>query len=273
MTSPQQRNVGTYDEYLELPEFRDRGWRLVRENRLDPDLALGWSLHMPYELGDGHVVDAPGPVHTPKKGLKKMFGTDMAGTYRQMLANSWGVHDRDETLGTVQNLLEYAGDPGYRAMLPALRQLLTVPVGQRPGYLASIAEMVRGAVDDSVTDEQVVAEVNRVVGPFLVPESVLALPAALPPDTVGWDTARALRVLWMAHGAGFVTEQDAEPFVRAALDLTRQVYGSWREHADGFLVGRAQWVEAVDDSSLEYAGGMATALHHPDSPWVLTPLR
>jgi hypothetical protein len=233
MTSPQQSTATTYDEYLELPEFRDRGWHLVRENRLDPDLALGWSLHMPYELGD----------------------------------------DRDETLGTVQNLLEYAGDPGYRAMLPALRQLLTVPVGQRPGYLASIAEMVRGAVEDSVTDEQVVAEVNRVVGPFLVQESVLALPATLPPDTVGWDTARALRVLWMAHGAGIVTEQDAEPFIRAALDLTRQVYGSWREHADGFLVGRAQWAEAVDDGSLEYAGGLATALHHPDSPWVLTPLR
>lgn len=37
MPSPDGMTAQDYDEYLELPEFRDRGWRLVREHRLDPD--------------------------------------------------------------------------------------------------------------------------------------------------------------------------------------------------------------------------------------------
>ncbi len=77
----------------------------------------------------------------------------------------------------------------------------------------------------------------------------------------------------MAHGAGYITEEDAEPLVRGALEVTRQVYSSWREHADGFIVGRTQWTGMIDEGSFEYVGGMAISLNHPESPWATTPLK
>lgn len=190
-----------------------------------------------------------------------------------MLNGSWSVTDGKGALQTALALLNDAGDPGYRALRPTLSDLVTLPVAERGQHVDGIIAATRQAVDPEVPDEAVAAEVRRIVGPFLMEESVMALPSTLPVDTVDWDTSRALRILWMAHGAGCITEQDAEPLVRGALDITRQAYGSWLEHADGFIVGRTQWCETIDEGSFEYVGGMAIALHHPESPWVTTPLR
>ncbi len=275
MPSPNEMTAQSYDQYLELPGFRDPGYHLTRQNRLDPEVALGWSLSLPYEIGPDRVIDGPGPAPQPKKGLKKLFGGGGRGyesRYRQMLSGSWGVNDGQSALQTAHELLTGAGDPGYRALRSALSDLVALPVGERGQHLNGLIAATREVVDPEVPDEAVAAEVRRIVGPFLMEESVMALPSTLPVDTVGWDTARALRVLWMAHGAGYITEQDAEPLVRGALDITRQVYGSWREHADGFIIGRTQWCETIDEGSFEYVGGMAISLHHPESPWVATPL-
>ena len=273
MPSPNEMTAQNYDQYLELPGFRDTGYHLTRQNRLDPEVALGWSLSLPYELGPDRIIDGPGPAPEPKKGLKKLFGGGGdESRNRHMLNGSWSVTDGKGALQTALALLNDAGDPGYRALRPTLSDLVTLPVAERGQHVHGIIAATREAVDPEVPDEAVAAEVRRIVGPFLMEESVMALPSTLPADTVGWDTARALRILWMAHGAGYITEQDAEPLVRGALDITRQAYGSWREHADGFIVGRTQWCETIDESSFEYVGGMAIALHHPESPWVSTPL-
>lgn len=72
---------------------------------------------------------------------------------------------------------------------------------------------------------------------------------------------------WLHH------REDAEPLVRGASEVTRQVYSSWREHADGFIVGRTQWTGMIDEGSFEYVGGMAISLNHPESPWATTPLK
>ncbi|WP_376783588.1 DUF1266 domain-containing protein [Corynebacterium variabile] len=84
----------------------------------------------------------------------------------------------------------------------------------------------------------------------------------MPCGSCGWRTAPA-------------ASPNRTPSPRSAAPWTspRQAYGSWREHADGFIVGRTQWCETIDKGSSEYVGGMAIALHHPESPWVTTPLR
>lgn len=151
-------------------------------------------MSLPYELGPDRIIDGPGTAPQPKKGLKKLIGGGDEGRCRQMLSGSWEVTNREEALNTAHELLTYAGDAGYRALRPALTDLVQLPT-----------------------------------------------------DTVGWDTARALRMLWMAHGAGYITEEDAEPLVRGALEVTRQVYSSWREYADGFIVGRTQWTGMIDE--------------------------
>ncbi len=137
-----------------------------------------------------------------------------------MLNGSWSVTDGKGALQTALALLNDAGDPGYRALRPTLSDLVTLPVAERGQHVDGIIAATRQAVDPEVPDEAVAAEVRRIVGPFLMEESVMALPSTLPVDTVDWDTARALRILWMAHGAGCITEQDAEPLVRGALDIT-----------------------------------------------------
>ncbi|MDN5721781.1 MAG: DUF1266 domain-containing protein [Corynebacterium sp.] len=230
-------------------------------------------MSLPYELGPDRIIDGPGPAPQPKKGLKKLIGGGDEGRCRQMLSGSWEVTNREEALNTAHELLTYAGDAGYRALRPALTDLVQLPVPQRGQHLVGLIAATREAVDPEVPDEAVAAEVRRVAGPFLLEESVRALPSQLPTDTVGWDSARALRMLWMAHGAGYITEEDAEPLVRGALEVTRQVYSSWREHADGFIVGRTQWTGMIDEGSFEYVGGMAISLNHPESPWATTPLK
>lgn len=83
-----------YDQYLELPGFRDTGYHLTRQNRLDPEVALGWSLSQPYELGPDRIIDGPGPAPEPKKGLKKLFGGGGdESRNRHMLNGSWSVTD------------------------------------------------------------------------------------------------------------------------------------------------------------------------------------
>lgn len=94
------------------------------------------------------------------------------------------------------------------------------------------------------------AEVPRVVDPFLLPDAELALPARLPSDTVGWDVYRAMEVLFIACRARILSEKQAEPLVLSALELTRKTYRSWREHVDGFIVGRTVSFGTIDDSTL-----------------------
>lgn len=86
--------------------------------------------------------------------MKKLIGGGDEGRCRQMLSGSWEVTNREEALNTTHELLTYAGDAGYRALRPALTDLMQLPTA-----------------------------------------------------TVGWDTVRALRMLWIAHGAGYITEK------------------------------------------------------------------
>lgn len=173
-----------YDHYLELPGLRDTGYHPTRQNRLDPEVVLGWSLSLPYELGPDRIVDGPGPALEPKKGLKKLLGGGGDESRdRHMLNGSWSVTDGKGALQTALVLLNDAGEPGYRMRRPLPRSA--------------------GSSDCSSWR-------NR----------SWHCPRPLPVDTVGRDAARALRILWMAYDADYITEQDADPVVRGALDIT-----------------------------------------------------
>lgn len=192
-----------------------------------------------------------------------MFAVDRGDDHRHRVASVYGVKDAATALDVAWDRLRLArmGNADYRELRPVLQDIVAAPAKDRT---PTRAWETLTSVDTGK---------HGLVIPFLQDEAVYALPADLPADTIAWDVSVAMRILWLAHGGGLFEDTVAcHDLARDALDLIRSTYSSWREVADGIVVGRALTTGRLDESCIAYVDQVALALNHPDSPWARLPL-
>lgn len=263
VTLPADYSAPAYDDRIRQVAPQPSRPEFLWLNTSDQSIQRAWSLSLPHDLTDRRVVDGPPPALPPNEGFRRIFAVDRGEDHRHRLASVYGVKDAATALEVAWDRLRLAstGNAGYRALRPLLQEVVSVP------------PETRSLTHSWETLSRVNTDKHALVIPFLQDEAVYALPAVLPVDTIAWDVSVAMRILWLAHGGGLFEDTVAcHDLALDALDLIRSTYSSWREVADGIVVGRALSTGRVDESCIAYVDQVAIALNHPDSPWVRLPL-
>ncbi|MFI6080025.1 DUF1266 domain-containing protein [Streptomyces sp. NPDC051217] len=206
---------------------------------------------------------------------------------RERVADSWGVHDREDWLAIEERLLGREVSAWYWDFVLGARTALIAARGNRVD-----AEQWRACVEDTLRDQAArtgtatddgefadfVAHLRALVGKVLRYESRFRADGLLPPDGVvrsvaAWDIGRASKMARWGLGARYATESETLASLERASEAARAAYSSWEEFSAGYVLGRClhfdeeefgPWYTTVLDA---HRALVAT----PDSPWRTVP--
>lgn len=260
--------VQTYEQAFSDPEIISKRWLLERSPDTPPEFAVACSVSAISALGTEHPVDGPGKPAKPSK----LFGfLSSSKKWLGFLEQAYGITSREDAIAVVLALLENPGDVVYDLFRPGLQQLSDAPMEQRPAAYQQLRETAVQIAEEAEIEE-LVGEFDAWAKILLDPRSVEALPSTLPPNLVGWDTSRASWVLRLAYCGGLISDEDLGNLMPGCLAVTREHCADWREHAEGYLFGRAKWAETIDDASIEFRDKAIFCLESPEMPWAHFPL-
>jgi len=94
-----------------------------------------------------------------------------------------------------------------------------------------------------------------------------ALPAVHTVENIAaWDYVRSVCVARWCHDYGYISWEQAWPFIDAATRLALRDFDSWESFAASFLAGRLMW-SPESESHGDLAKIVAYLVKSPDSPW------
>ncbi|MBK9000548.1 MAG: DUF1266 domain-containing protein [Myxococcales bacterium] len=155
---------------------------------------------------------------------------------KEILGDAWDVTDRPSALWTLWELLQYgASFTAFRMLTPAGAKEAQSEAHQRRrlAFARKHAATIRRR------------------------------------SLTAWDAARASNVASWCHTAGYITEPELWGFAAAARARARAAYGSWRELAADYCMGRELWMGDAEEAR-EAADEL---LADPESPWRSLALR
>jgi len=82
------------------------------------------------------------------------------------------------------------------------------------------------------------------------------------PTLAAWDYGRVAIIARYGVEAGFLSEDEAWTYLKAAADSASEIYSSWREYTAAHILGRAL---AFGNSSDDFRHMLNFLLHHPES--------
>ncbi|MDE7195231.1 MAG: DUF1266 domain-containing protein [Oscillospiraceae bacterium] len=173
---------------------------------------------------------------------------------KENLEDYYGITDSASAVDTLDWLLER----GHRVYFDAIKGMVSgrgtgVDVsGLEPGeqervggYISNLEEASEDlAEEDYINDKSDLADIS----------------------VTAWDMGRLVLVTRCCFDAGYISENDAWRYINSARISCKEQYGSWKELARGYVIGRAMW--SGGDMSL--SGIMAIAeglLDDDESPW------
>ncbi|MEU1022912.1 DUF1266 domain-containing protein [Streptomyces sp. NPDC005904] len=209
------------------------------------------------------------------------------------LAESWGVHGREQWLATQERLLTREVSPWYWDFVLGARLAVLAEVGPRldPERWRECVEVtLRNRVvetggpdtphrpgDDPELDDFVTA-MRGLVGKILRYEARFRADGLLAPDgfvrsVAAWDLGRASKMARWGRGARYATGAELRAAVERTSHAARAAYSSWEEFSAGYVLGRCLH---FDEESF---GSWYTDVLHahralttdPDSPWLTVP--
>lgn len=205
----------------------------------------------------------------------------------ERIADSWGVHGRDDWLTTQERLLTRDVSPWYwdfvlgaRAALAGVRGGRVDPREWRDLVRSELRERARES-GDAVDDPEFTGFVEHLcalVGEVLRYEARFRADGLLPPDgfvrtVAAWDIGRGSKMARWGRGARYATEAEMLAALERASGAAREAYGSWEEFSAGYVLGRCLHFDE------EHFGTWYTDVldaHHalavdPESPWRTVP--
>jgi hypothetical protein len=190
-----------------------------------------------HALAFGAILDSQnGEAHSrlvrqadPAERLKREADT------KELIASSWGIHNRDELLDTLAKL--QSGKFGQRGGFWEIRQRLLE--GRMENYLRVITALSSENYDGASA---------FIVATHLGPIHRNALPIT------AWDFGRYINVCRWGVECEWITEQEAWDRILPAARLLQASYSSWEEFAADYLLGRNFWnpQTAADNDTIRY---------------------
>jgi Protein of unknown function (DUF1266) len=180
---------------------------------------------------------------------------------QEWLSDAWSVFDEYSATQQVESLLSSGHSDIFEVLVQRWPELGTEGVRQHlhdafDGQLASdtdLDEFVDHYAGCRATMEQL---------------GYITCDADLARGTRAYDYGRAVTVARVAHGAGYLSRRHANRLIKQAAALSAQAFGSWKQFAASYMLGRAIW-GGVDDPCFmqqhEVVKYLQTSRH---SPWV-----
>ncbi len=168
---------------------------------------------------------------------------------RELLADWWGVGDREDLLDT----LAWIEEGGHR-----------MPFDHSAAYLAGLSEaeladLTRRAETDPKLANEI--EMVRTYAPRFGERSIVA-----------WDFNRYVALCGWGYAAGYVTEQEAWELIMPAARVLQQTFDSWEELGENHIVGRRYWsFEETQRSGPQMQAAYEHLRTDPASPWNRVP--
>lgn len=223
-----------------FPEFPD-----VPEN---PDLMRQLAVGAILSENNGFPIN----VLDPHKSRAEM---------RAWLSGSWDANNAEQTRERIQSLLMHGHAETFDMLISVAAQ----------GDPDAMREHLQNAFAAELENDPELAE-------FIAnqPEALarleklgyLVTPADVGRGTRAYDLGRAVTVSRVAFGAGYLKRDEALALVRMSAFIAARTFGSWRQFATSYLLGRALW-GGVDDPDFE---GMVRIteelLRNARSPWL-----
>ncbi len=162
---------------------------------------------------------------------------------KQGLAQAWGAHNAEEARAVLDWLL----GEGHRIHFDEVMRLYTEGETSDDDKIGEWLKNLEGALP-------------------LVRTSGLTGEAPPPHGILAWDMGRAVNVARLAFDAGYLTRAEAWNAINDAAAHARQAFGSWRDLAASYMVGRAMWggTGVMLDGLIVVAQGL---LEDDESPW------
>lgn len=222
----------------------------------DPAVALPVEQYRKLSLGAIYSEQQCAWLNTLDTGLPKK-------EIRRIVGEWWGVAGIDEAVAK----LDYLRDKGFRYYFPVVMRAHRSPAGERQ-------RVVEAAFPDDAEDRRKalsqIANLDETLDE-LVEDGVIDSPAGLERHGVaGWDCGRLVYLARLCREMGYIDDEEAWDYIDAADRLARQTFGSWKEYAKSYVIGRALWGGADCDNS-EVAEIAGYLLEDEDSPWVRMP--
>lgn len=174
-----------------------------------------------------HAVAASQPLD--------IFGYPEPGQGAQILAESWGVHNRTDLVAQIISLLT----SGHREDFDAERARW---LALDPSSLRPLRKDLSRAARTSPTAREEYLRFERVRTDAQNARSI---------DFLAWDLARVILLARAGAGAGYLTEPEGRDLSLAAAAGLRSRYRGWEELEDSFTQGRWYWrsTDGVEEAS------------------------
>lgn len=279
---------------------------LISDEERDVWLDLHHELFSPDGLMDRVVTrrtgaPAPGPLlHGLACGAHLCFTNGDAWNtlhwhgmgYRgevERIADSWGVHGREDWLSIQERLLGLDVSPWYWDFVLGARSALARARGGRvdPAEWRNTVEStlrVRAQEGGTAADDAeltgLVSHLRALVGEVLRYEARFRADGLLPPDgfvrtIAAWDIGRGSKMARWGRGARYATEAEMHAAIERASREAQAAYDSWEEFSAGYVLGRCLHFDEEEfgpwyTTVLDAHRALTT---DPESPWRTVPFK
>ncbi|MEC5142392.1 DUF1266 domain-containing protein [Chitinophaga sp. 212800010-3] len=185
-------------------------------------------------------------------------GKDAAES-RQLLAEWWEIHHREELL----DMLHWLKECGHRIEFDVIWQAINlVSVRESKAFLKEY--IVNNELEEVVVMERwrntrealELFREKQLTGEHLQPEMLI------------WDFARIINLSRLGYDAGYITAEEAAAYITGCVPSIKRTYTSWKHLSVSYQFARCIWNGAEAGSFESLAANMELLLTAADSPWV-----
>ncbi|WP_161554710.1 DUF1266 domain-containing protein [Ereboglobus luteus] len=224
----------------------------------DPDVALPPEQYKKLSLGAIYSEQQKAWLNTLDTGLPKK-------EVRRVVGEWWGIAGVDDAAST----LDYLRDKGFRHYFPVVMRAYREPAAEQKRIVAA-------AFPDCEEDrEKTLAQISHLNETLdeLVEDGVIDSTASASIErygVAGWDCGRLVYLARLCREMRYINDEQTWNYIEAAHQIAGQTFGSWKEYAKSYVIGRALWGGADCDNS-DIAEIADYLLEDEDSPWVQMP--
>lgn len=172
-----------------------------------------------------------------------------AAAVRQLLAQWWGIENRDQLLET----LAWIEAGGHRRSFDELAAYVSIATPEQ------MQQLVGSTGGDPELQNQIdvaVAQGSRLAGKSIS----------------GWDYGRYVWLCGQGYTGGYLSDAEAWSRIMPAARAMQSTFDSWQDLSSNYLAGRSFWSYSQTMSSgATFTDARRALLVDDDSPWVAIP--